>query len=777
MNKNNTALTRTPLECASKQKSPRKGEFNKLTSALKKNASSSTKRPIQVAQSEFKDDSEVCSICQMPFNLLLSWESKEVHASNCLELLSDKLPPCDMGIYCDNTIRNHYAQFNHNKIASHRSRFPINEANRLGAPPYLCNDKEHKINKGSESLINCVKNNGALLSNSNSTNPLIEKVDKEKEDFGLACNEIGPKIERNKDVPSEGTNRYAYCDTNSIDIANYVNTLTPCDIATINANENRSGVQGIEQMLPSSEELPKSLGSSFTTEPISSSEDTGTINKHNPIKIAADRNSHGDYKIKVSVNPKVELNRFVMKIENAKNKCNDCGIDTDDVPCLHQKQKIKVKSVITPKKAQQTTINTYYELNGSSEEKSENFNKESLLSSTKLDDGKNAFKMLMRAQKNGFIVPNQQKGTNIVQSNNPNIERKCPFYKKIPGTSFVVDAFSYGIIPGITKYFLSHFHYDHYGGLTKRFCYPIICSKVTANLIRLKIGVDSKFIRELNLNQPTIIEGVEVTLLDANHCPGSVMFLLKLPVTNTNILHCGDFRACPQMEEYPSLWNNKIDKLYLDTTYCKPEYDFPNQGDAISTCIELIKNHVVLHPKTLIVCGTYTIGKERVFLAIAKEFEWSIWARKEKQKILYALENTDLINRLTDTQNNAEIHVMEMSKVKNIKFLNEYLGTFSSKYNHILSIIPTGWTHQKGSTSESSLKNMKIKTFKNNVSQLEIPYSEHSSFSELKRFVMFLKMSNANSVIPTVNIGNANSRDSMTNLFRNWILESTIYKK
>ena len=65
---------------------------------------------------------------------------------------------------------------------------------------------------------------------------------------------------------------------------------------------------------------------------------------------------------------------------------------------------------------------------------------------------------------------------------------------------------------------------------------------------------------------------------------------------------------------------------------------------------------------------------------------------------------------------------------------------------------------------------MKIKTFKNKLSQLEIPYSEHSSFSELKRFVTFLKLSSAKSVIPTVNVGNPKTRESMANLFHNWIV-------
>lgn len=82
--------------------------------------------------------------------------------------------------------------------------------------------------------------------------------------------------------------------------------------------------------------------------------------------------------------------------------------------------------------------------------------------------------------------------------------------------------------------------------------------------------------------------GVTVTLIEANHCPGSCLFFFEGTQTANagdstftsafvgssrtfRYLHCGDFRASPQHVLHPAVKGKKIDHVYLDTTYLDPK--------------------------------------------------------------------------------------------------------------------------------------------------------------------------------------------------------------
>jgi DNA cross-link repair 1A protein len=221
-----------------------------------------------------------------------------------------------------------------------------------------------------------------------------------------------------------------------------------------------------------------------------------------------------------------------------------------------------------------------------------------------------------------------------------------------------VDAFNYGKISDCDGYFLTPYHSDHYGGLRKSWSHgPIYCSQVTANLVKQELGVHNYYIRPLPMNELCPIEGTNITigLIDANHCPGSVLFLFIIDNkdgTKTRHLHTGDFRASPRMCLHPFIKqpeNGPIHCLYLDTTYLNPQYAFPAQEECIKAVCDLVKvelqqkkatkekksasileNWIVqkstkksespmidnaLKSRVLIVVGTYTIGKERVFFS------------------------------------------------------------------------------------------------------------------------------------------------------------------
>ncbi|XP_075052392.1 5' exonuclease Apollo-like isoform X2 [Mixophyes fleayi] len=104
----------------------------------------------------------------------------------------------------------------------------------------------------------------------------------------------------------------------------------------------------------------------------------------------------------------------------------------------------------------------------------------------------------------------------------------------IPNTPIAVDFWQIRRCSHIRLFFLSHMHSDHTVGLSSTWKHPLYCSPVTAKILKHKLQVNSKWINPLEVGECHMlplddcgIETVSVTLIDANHCPGSVMFLFE----------------------------------------------------------------------------------------------------------------------------------------------------------------------------------------------------------------------------------------------------------
>lgn len=82
---------------------------------------------------------------------------------------------------------------------------------------------------------------------------------------------------------------------------------------------------------------------------------------------------------------------------------------------------------------------------------------------------------------------------------------------------------------------------------------------------------------------------IEITLIDAHHCPGSVMFLIKDFNHSKTYLYSGDFRLDESMFNNPKLTNIWIDKLWMDVTFCNKGCQFPKKDEILVKLYQYLK--------------------------------------------------------------------------------------------------------------------------------------------------------------------------------------------
>ncbi|KAK9066931.1 hypothetical protein SSX86_014255 [Deinandra increscens subsp. villosa] len=339
----------------------------------------------------------------------------------------------------------------------------------------------------------------------------------------------------------------------------------------------------------------------------------------------------------------------------------------------------------------------------------------------------------------------------------PPIPTDFPPSKLIPKTKFIVDGFRLSGDYSVS-YFLSHFHSDHYTGLNSNWSRGIIlCSPITARLVVQVLNVPESFVVPLPLSESVFLDGCEISLIDANHCPGAVQFLFKIPSEDGNCeryVHTGDFRYSSSMRS-ESVLNNFIgaDAVFLDTTYCNPKYVFPSQEESIDYVVNVINKYRVENENeenlksVLFLVATYVIGKEKILLEISRRCNRKIHVEDRKLGILRTLGyGEDAV--FTNKEGESDVHVVGWNILgetwpyfrPNFVKMKEIMD--ARGYSKVVGFVPTGWTY------EVKRNKFAVRT-KDSFEIHLVPYSEHSNYEELREYVKFLRPKR---VIPTVGV-------------------------
>ncbi|XP_061822690.2 DNA cross-link repair 1A protein [Nerophis lumbriciformis] len=689
------------------------------------------------ANNETKD--EFCPVCQMPFSILLV-QSHRWHVAECLDSPRDTSKECPDGLLCSSSIPNHYKKFDHTLLAHTRAN---SEARILETG--LGGTSQDPIDAGTPPS---KLSNGLLLLRSPGPEDMKKKKGWLSSPSSKGRSSVSSSQESRTELPSTFAKNEPPLDIDDVISYSPLSEL-PAEVEATNGKAHTRSEGEDSLVLFSDDELFVDFES---TNAINDTQSAKEESLQSPQRLVLER-LRENLPSSSSFPPSSQTLQFTMAPRTVPSignqgssfKQTDIGVFFGFKPLKkEEKRDVLVQSDLDATCSSSVAQNWRGQKGGRQRKKT---TREDVSNGDAVDapveTGKRRKKWWNREREGG----DEQSS-------------RCPFYKKIPGTTFVIDAFHYGAIEGITAYFLTHFHSDHYGGLTKKFTLPIYCNKITGNLVKSKLRVAEQHVHVLPMNNRVTVDGVDVILLEANHCPGAAMLLFFLPNGRT-ILHTGDFRADPSMEDYPELLGCRVQTLYLDTTYCSPEYTFPRQQDVISFATSRAFELVTLHPRTLVACGSYSVGKEKVFLALAEVLGSKVCLSRDKFNTMCCLESEHIKKSLTTDWKAGRVHVLPMMQL-NVKKLREHLAKFSSQYDRLVAFKPTGWTFSQQMGSVEDIQPV----VNGNISIYGIPYSEHSSFLELKRFVQWLRPLQ---IIPTVNNGSWAARKAMEKHFSQWL--------
>ncbi|KAM0809716.1 hypothetical protein AB5N19_10062 [Seiridium cardinale] len=213
--------------------------------------------------------------------------------------------------------------------------------------------------------------------------------------------------------------------------------------------------------------------------------------------------------------------------------------------------------------------------------------------------------------------------------------------------------------------FLSHVHSDHLAGLEALKSPFVYCSAATREIllklekrpsrIACALGLQEapvrtyshlkSLLKPIPLETPIVLElepgnHIRVTLLDANHCPGAVMFLIE--GTGRAILYTGDIRSEPwwvnSIARNPSLVEyssglRTLDRIYLDTSMLN-DHVLPTKAEGLRELLSKVSDY----PDETVFCmQAWTYGYEDVWIALSRALESKIHVDTYKMGVYKSL--------------------------------------------------------------------------------------------------------------------------------------------
>ncbi|KAF9442259.1 hypothetical protein P691DRAFT_779488 [Macrolepiota fuliginosa MF-IS2] len=336
---------------------------------------------------------------------------------------------------------------------------------------------------------------------------------------------------------------------------------------------------------------------------------------------------------------------------------------------------------------------------------------------------------------------------------------------------------------------LTHTHSDHINGLSaKSFGHIVVCSHDAKEMLlrhevyaerelkeldlraeRIRtyahLKIDSinhstmayyqgsrDLLRPIHLHMPTIFElsnneQVVVTALDANHCPGAVMYLIEGP--KGAVLHTGDFRAEPWFLEslsrnpflQPYLHSSAnaplhraLDCIYLDTACAFSTLDVPTKLDATNGLIELMK---LFPPNVYFYINSWTWGYEDILKAVATAFQSKIHVDRYKYNIYQNTSDPYMRLIVTRDPTITRFHACERFHRCDHVWVDNEDGT----YDNAISRLGKRVVYVNPVTMGSMSWNLYMRDTKRQlvegttVNNLLVPLSRHSTLPELRAFV------------------------------------------